>query len=383
MGAATGPQLWLCVCTLPAPANITSGSSCCFFLFIFFSCKIFVAVAALRPAPGSGFAAARPQTRSEQLRPWRFPAEPVLQQQHRNSLFLQRCFQGLTTKGFCTKGPRAPLSVSLKSLTFLAKKGNDPAARSAGTSGFYPCHEWVMAVHGPVPDLREGEGDVMHKRPPGRPERGSETGMKILFSQASSAGAGGGGSREPRWEPKAVLGVQEEPLAPTMCRSWAFLHHPDGHSHPREAHSGSCPVFPLRLAASFIFPCPWAGSLPFQADFSAPGCLLAFAPLPAACMFGQRRVMAPARPRHCCRSWGSSRAGAKGRAGLGLLCLCCWRVGMWLQWGWTLEASCVLPQLPSLLPGTQHRAGEVGRQQELAEPGLLPPSHLSLQENRP
>lgn len=56
---------------------------------------------------------------------------------------------------------------------------------------------------------------------------------------------------------------------------------------------------------------------------------------------------------------------------------------MWLQWGWTLEASCVLPQLPFLLPGTQHRAGEVGRQQELAEPGLLPPSHLSLQENRP
>lgn len=163
-----------------------------FFLIFFFSRKIFVAVAALRPAPGSGFAAARPQTRSEQLRPWRFPAEPVLQQQHRNSLFLQRCFQGLTTKGFCTKGPRAPLSVSLKSLTFLAKKGNDPAARSAGTSGFYPCHEWVMAVHGPVPDLREGEGDVMHKRPPGRPERGSETGMKILFSQASSAGAGGG-----------------------------------------------------------------------------------------------------------------------------------------------------------------------------------------------
>lgn len=49
-----------------------------------------------------------------------------------------------------------------------------------------------MAVHGPVPDLREGEGDVMHKRPPGHPECASETGMKILFSQASSAGAGGG-----------------------------------------------------------------------------------------------------------------------------------------------------------------------------------------------
>lgn len=222
----------------------------------------------------------------------------------------------------------------------------------------------------------------MHKRPPGRPERGSETGMKILFSQASSAGAGGG-SREPHWEPKAALGVQEEPLAPTMCWSWAFLHRPDGHSHPGEAHSSSCPVFPLRLAASFIFPCPWAGFLPFQADFSAPSCLLAFAPLPASCMFGQRRVMAPARPRHCCRSWGSGRAGAKGRAGLGLLCLCCWRVGMWLQWGWTLQASCVLPQLPSLLPGTQRSAGKLGRQQELAEPGLYPPSHLSLQENRP
>lgn len=93
----------------------------------------------------------------------RFPVEPVLQWQHHNSGFLQCCFQGLTAKGFCIKGPQAPLSVSLQSLTFLAKKGNDPAARSTGTSGFYPCHEWVMAVHGPVPDLQEGEGDVMHK----------------------------------------------------------------------------------------------------------------------------------------------------------------------------------------------------------------------------
>lgn len=117
--------------------------------------------------PGSGFAAVWPQTRNEQLRPWRFLAEPVLQQQHHEPLFLQCCFQGLTTKGFCTKGPQAPLLLSLKSLTFLAKKGNDPAARSAGTSGFYPCHEWVMAVRGPVPDLREGEGDVMHKPPLG------------------------------------------------------------------------------------------------------------------------------------------------------------------------------------------------------------------------
>lgn len=67
-------------------------------------------------------------------------------------------------------------------------------------------------------------------------------------------GLGGGGSREPRWEPKAALGVQEEPLALSMCRSWAFLHRPDGHSHPREGRGGSCPVLPLRLAASFIFP---------------------------------------------------------------------------------------------------------------------------------
>lgn len=95
------------------------------------------------------------------------PEVPVLQQQQQHKPgFLQCRFQGLTAKGFCTKGPRAPLSLSLQSLTFLAKKGNDPAARSAGTSGFYPCHEWVMAVHGPVPDLQEGEGDVMHKHPP-------------------------------------------------------------------------------------------------------------------------------------------------------------------------------------------------------------------------
>lgn len=131
---------------------------------------------------GSGFAAGWPQRVSKQLQPGRFPAEPILQQKHHKPLFLQCGFQGSTTKGFCTKGPRAPLSVCLKSLTFLAKKGNDPAAYSTGTSGFYPCHEWVMVMHGLVPNLQEGEGDVIHKHPPRLPECRSKTVMKILLS---------------------------------------------------------------------------------------------------------------------------------------------------------------------------------------------------------
>lgn len=187
--------------------------------------------------PGSGFAAAQPQRVSEQLQPGRFPAEPVLQQEHHKPLFLQRCFQGLTTKGFCTKGPRAPLSVSLKSLTFLAKKGNDPAARSTGTSGFYPCHEWVMAMHSPVPDLQEGEGDVMHKHPSRLPECGSKTVMKILLStgeqcrgegRAGAAAQGEVGAGKLAGSPGQHWGCRKRPSINQMCPSCACLRHQHG-----------------------------------------------------------------------------------------------------------------------------------------------------------
>lgn len=212
----------------------------------------------------------------EELRPRRFPAEPLLQLQHHKPLFLQRCFQGLTTKGFCTKGPRAPLSVSLKSLTFLAKKGNDPAAWSTGTSGFYPCHEWVMAVHGPAPDLQEGEGDVMHKHPPRLPECGSETLMKILLSageecrgRAGAAARGEVGAGKRAGSPGRHWGCRKSPRHQPNTPELRFPALPAGASARRGVRDGT--AAPTGRAMSEPLPAPAPVRCPKGAACSGPG----------------------------------------------------------------------------------------------------------------
>lgn len=104
-----------------------------------------------------------------------------------------------------------------------------------------------MAVHSPVPDLREGEGDVMHKHPPRLPECGSKTVVKILLStgeqRRGEGRAGPGLLRGVRWEKGNSLGVQGStggvergPSTNQTCPSCAPLH--------RQHRTGDCVCSP-------------------------------------------------------------------------------------------------------------------------------------------